>query len=149
MKITVNINGQDRELSFEPHETLLEVLRRYGYSSIRKGCDTTSCSVCTILVDDKPVHSCSYLAARAEGHKVTTVEGVKDEAEKIAKFLIEEGVDQCGYCSPGFVMTLMGLKNELKNPTDEEILDYFMGNLCRCSGYVGQLTAIKKYLEVK
>lgn len=149
MKITVNINGQDRELSFEPHENLLEVLRRYGYSSIRKGCDTTSCSICTILVDDKPVHSCSYLAARAEGHKVTTVEGVKEEAEKIAELLIEEGVDQCGYCSPGFVMTLMGLKNELENPTDEEILDYFMGNLCRCTGYVGQLTAIKKYLEVK
>lgn len=149
MKITVNINGQDRELSFEPHENLLEVLRRYGYSSIRKGCDTTSCSICTILVDDKPIHSCSYLAARAEGHKVTTVEGVEEEAAKIAKLLIEEGVDQCGYCSPGFVMTLMGLKNELKNPTDEEILDYFMGNLCRCTGYVGQLTAIKKYLEVK
>lgn len=149
MKAVININGQDRELSFEPHENLLEVLRRYGYSSIRKGCDTTSCSVCTILVDDKPVHSCSYLAARAERHKVTTVEGVKEEAEKIAKLLIEEGVDQCGYCSPGFVMTLMGLKNELKNPTDEEILDYFMGNLCRCTGYVGQLTAIKKYLEVK
>lgn len=149
MKAVININGRDRELSFEPHENLLEVLRRYGYSSIRKGCDTTSCSVCTILIDDKPIHSCSYLAARAEGHKITTVEGVEEEAEKIANLLIDEGVDQCGYCSPGFVMTLMGLKNELKNPTDEEILDYFMGNLCRCTGYVGQLTAIKKYLEVK
>lgn len=149
MKAVININGHDRELNFEPHEYILDVLRRYGYSSVRRGCDTTSCSVCTILVDDKPVHSCSYFAARAEGRKVTTVEGVKEEAEKIAKLLIDEGVDQCGYCSPGFVMTLMGLKNELKNPTDEEILDYFMGNLCRCTGYVGQLTAIKKYLEVK
>jgi len=149
MKAIVNINNQDRELIFEPHEYLLDVLRRYGFLSVRRGCDTTSCSVCTILVDGKPVHSCSYLAARAEGHKITTVEGVEEEARKIAKLLMDEGVDQCGYCSPGFVMTLIGLKNENENPSDEEILDYFMGNLCRCSGYVGQLTAIKKYLGVK
>lgn len=149
MKATININNQDRELTFQPHEYLLDVLRRYGYLSVRKGCDTTSCGVCTILIDDKPMHACSYLAARAEGHKVTTVEGVAEEAKRIATFLVEEGVDQCGYCSPAFVMTIMGLKNEIKNPTNEEILDYFMGNLCRCSGYIGQLTAIKKYLEVE
>jgi aerobic carbon-monoxide dehydrogenase small subunit len=149
MKAVININGQDKEVSFKPHEYLLDVLRRYGYSSLRRGCETTSCSVCTVLMDDKPVHSCAIFAARAEGHKITTVEGVKAEAEKVAKLLMDEGADQCGYCSPGFVMTVIGMKNELKNPTDEEIKDYFMGNLCRCTGYVGQLTAIKSYLEVE
>lgn len=149
MKAIMNINDSEKEITFEPHEYLLDVLRRYGYASIRRGCDTNSCSVCTVLLDGKPVHSCSFFAARVGKHKITTVEGVEEEAKKIGKFLINEGVDQCGYCSPAFVMTLVGLKNELKDPSDEEILDYFMGNLCRCSGYVGQLKAIKLYLEVE
>ncbi len=147
MKAIININNTQKEMSFGPDEYLLDVLRRYGYMSIRRGCDTNSCSVCTILVDGKPIHSCSFFTARVGTHKITTVEGVEEEAKRIGEFLIGEGVDQCGYCSPGLVMTLIGLKNELKNPSDEEILDYLMGNLCRCSGYVGQLTAIRAYLE--
>lgn len=148
MKAIININNIEREVTFEPHEYLLEVLRRYNYMSLRRGCDTNSCSVCTILLDGRPVHSCSFFAARVGNHKITTVEGVEEEAKRIGELLINEGIDQCGYCSPGFVMTLIGLKNELKNPSDQEIIDYFMGNLCRCTGYVGQLTAIKSYLEV-
>lgn len=149
MKAIININDYEKEIIFEPHEYLLDVLRRYDYASIRRGCDTNSCSVCTVLMDGKPVHACSFFAARVGDHKITTVEGVQEEAKKIGELLINEGVDQCGYCSPAFVLTLIGLKNELENPSDEEILDYFMGNLCRCSGYVGQLTAIKSYLGVE
>lgn len=149
MKTIMNINNIEKEIIFEPHEYLLDVLRRYDYASVRRGCDTNSCSVCTILIDDKPVQSCSFFAARVGEHKITTVEGVQDEAKKIGELLISEGVDQCGYCSPAFVMTLMGLKREFENPTDDDILDYFMGNLCRCSGYVGQLKAIKLFLEVE
>lgn len=147
MKGIININGIDKEVTFEPSEHLLDLLRRYGFSSVRRGCETTSCSVCTVLMDDKPVHSCSIFAARAEGHRITTVEGVQEEAKKIGEIMINSGIDQCGYCSPGFVITLVGMKNELKNPTDEEIKDYFMGNLCRCTGYVGQLKAIRRYFE--
>ncbi len=136
-----------KEVTIEPQETLLDVLRRLGYLSVRRGCTTTSCSACTVLVDDKPVHSCSYLAARAEGRKVVTIEGIEEKAKEITKFFTEAGAIHCGFCTPGFIMTLVGLEKELENeskePTDEEILNYFTGNLCRCTGYVAQLTAIK------
>ncbi|WP_242947307.1 (2Fe-2S)-binding protein, partial [Clostridium haemolyticum] len=87
--------------------------------------------------------SCSYLAVRAEGHTITTIDGVQDKAKEIGEFLAAEGAEQCGYCSPGFVMNVIGMEKELKNPTEEEIQHYLVGNLCRCSGYVGQLRALK------
>jgi aerobic carbon-monoxide dehydrogenase small subunit len=149
MRITLNINGEERMVDVQPHEYILDVLRKLGYSSVRKGCETTSCSVCTVLMDGKPIHSCAVFAAKCEGHEILTVEGVQEEAKKVAELIVEEGVDQCGYCSPGYIMTLMGMKNELKNPTDEEIKHYFMGNLCRCTGYVGQLKAVRRYLGVE
>jgi aerobic carbon-monoxide dehydrogenase small subunit len=149
MQVTLNINGQDKIIFIQPHEYILDVLRRLGYASVRKGCETTSCSVCTVLMDGKPIHSCAVFAAKCEGHKILTVEGMSEEAKKIAQVIVEEGVDQCGYCSPGFIMTLIGMNNELKNPTEDEIKKYLMGNLCRCTGYVGQLRAAKKYLGVK
>lgn len=149
MQVVLNINGQEKIVFIQPNEYILDVLRRLGYMSVRKGCETTSCSVCTVLMDGKPIHSCAVFAAKCEGHKILTVEGVPEEAKKAADAIVDEGVDQCGYCSPGFIMTLIGMKNELKNPTDDEIKKYFMGNLCRCTGYVGQLRAVKKYLEVE
>lgn len=147
MKIDVKINGLNRLLDIEPGEMLADVLIRYKYT-VRKGCDTGSCGLCTVLLDDKPITTCSYLAVRAEGHSITTIDGVQDKAKEIGKFLTAEGVEQCGYCSPGFVMNVIGMEKELKNPTEEEIQHYLVGNLCRCSGYVGQLRAIKKYLGV-
>lgn len=149
MKINVKVNGEVKEFEIEAHEFLTEVLRRYGYLSVKRGCETGSCGVCTILMDGSPVPSCVLLAAKADGHELTTVEGVQEEATKIAEILTSEGVDQCGFCSPGFVLTVLGLKNELSNPTDEEIKHYLSGNLCRCTGYVGQLRAVKKYLGVE
>lgn len=153
MKSVININGSTLEIEYEPHEYLLDVLRRYGYYSLRRGCDTMTCGACTILVDGRAKTSCSYLAARAEGHEITTIDGVNKEATKIANLLRGEGVDQCGYCGPGLVMTILAYKNELEaredNPTDDEILEYFQGNLCRCTGYVRQLKVIKEYLGVE
>lgn len=148
MSVKISLNGKLKELDFEAGEYLLDVLRRYGYYSLRRGCDTNSCSACTILFDGKPVHACSLLAARTEGHEVITIEGIKDEAELISDFIMDEGVDQCGYCGPGLIMTIYAMKRDLDQPDDEEILDYLKGNLCRCTGYVGQLKAVRKYLEV-
>lgn len=149
MEITVHINGVKKTLDVNPDEYLVEVLRRYGYLSVKKACDTGSCGVCSILINDKPTLSCSFLAVRADGMKVTTIEGVKEEAELVGGLLVDEGVDQCGYCSPGLVMTVIGMKKEMEDPSEEKITHYLNGNLCRCTGYVGQLRGILKYMGVQ
>lgn len=148
MKIDVNINGVEKKLEFAPHEYLLDVLRNNGYLSVRRGCDTGSCGLCTVLLDGSPILSCVLLAAKVEGRHITTVEGVPEKARQIASYLTAEGVDQCGYCSPGFVLTVIGMERELDSFTEENIKHYLMANLCRCTGYVGQLRAIKNYLGV-
>lgn len=141
------LNG--RMITCEPRadETLLELLRECGCASVRSGCDTTNCGICTVWVDEKPILSCSYPAMRAEGRSITTIEGLKDEAKPLMEAFAAEGADQCGYCSPGLLMTVLAMKKELKSPTDEEIDRYLAGNLCRCTGYSSQFRAIKKYLE--
>ena len=149
MEINLHINGVKKTLDIKPDEYLVEVLRRYKYLSVKKACDTGSCGVCSILIDDKPILSCSFLAVRADGKKVTTIEGVKEEAELVGGLLVDEGVDQCGYCSPGLVMTVIGMKKEMEDPSEEKITHYLNGNLCRCTGYVGQLRGILKYMEVQ
>jgi len=149
MIVTLTVNKRPYEVIIRPDEYLAETLRRIGILSVRKGCDTTSCGVCTVLVDGNPVASCSYFSAKAEGHEVTTVEGIKDDADIIADFLVKEGSDQCSYCSPGFALTVYAMKRQLENPTDDDIKNYLVGNLCRCSGYEGQQHAVKNYLEVK
>ena len=100
-------------------------------------------------MDGKPVLSCSVLAARADGKSVTTLEGLQKEAEEFGAFLADEGGEQCGFCSPGFIMNVLAMVNELKNPTEQEIQQYLAGNLCRCTGYQSQLRAIKKYLAMR
>lgn len=149
MKISVTLNGLAMVWEIEPYEYLLDVLRRYGCLSVKRGCDTSSCGVCTVLLDGLPVLSCSLLAAKANGHTVTTVEGMQAEIADFADFLVREGADQCGYCNPGFALTVLSLKRESPQATEEEITHYLAGNLCRCTGYVGQLRAVKKYLEVQ
>jgi carbon-monoxide dehydrogenase small subunit len=146
MKIDLTINKQKKTFLIEPNEYLLDVLRRYDYQSVRRGCDNTSCGVCTVLLDGKPVPSCSVLAVRCENKEVTTVEGIEKEAEKLAHYFGELGADQCGYCNPSMALTVYSLKQENKNASDEEIKSYLVGNLCRCTGYVAQHEAIKKYL---
>lgn len=148
MRIELVINDVKHALEVGLAEMLVDTLRREGYFSVRTGCDTTSCGLCTVWVDDRPVLSCSYPAFRAAGKKVTTLEGVRDEAEAFAAFLVGEGADQCGYCSPGFIMTVLAMKRELENPTEADIVHYLTGNLCRCTGYMGQLRAVKKFLGV-
>lgn len=148
MNITLRINGSDSCVDIRPGETLYNVLKMSGVSSVKKSCGSGCCGSCTVLVDGKPVPSCIYLAVRAEGHSIITAEGVLQEVKKLAVFLNSEGTVQCGYCSPGFALTVIAMKNELNKPSDDEIKDYLEGNLCRCSGYEGQMRAVKKYLGV-
>ncbi|MDP3129914.1 MAG: 2Fe-2S iron-sulfur cluster-binding protein, partial [Bacillota bacterium] len=106
MIVNVDVNGRLRSFDVLPGAFLLDVLREAGYTSVRRGCDSTSCGICTVLVDGKPVPSCSYLAIRAEGKKVTTVEGIPEEAARLARHFGEEGADQCGYCNPSLALAV-------------------------------------------
>jgi carbon-monoxide dehydrogenase small subunit len=148
MQIEVSINGKNVILEAEKDEFLSETLREHGVMSVRKGCNTSCCGLCTVWIDGKPTLSCSTLTFRVQGKEITTMEGLKVEAEEFAKVLVDEGAEQCGFCSPGFIMTVLAMRKELQNPTEEEIIHYLTGNLCRCTGYLGQLRAIKKYLGV-
>ncbi|MBU1145816.1 MAG: 2Fe-2S iron-sulfur cluster binding domain-containing protein [Firmicutes bacterium] len=149
MKINLVINNIKKEFNVDPSEYLLDTLRNNHYLSVKRGCDSTSCGVCTVLLDGKPVPSCSILSVRATGHEITTVEGIQKEAEKLSGYFGLEGADQCGYCNPSMALAVYALKNELENPTDDQIREYLVGNLCRCTGYVSQHKAIKKYLGDK
>lgn len=148
MRIEIIVNGKKHSLKVASNEFLLDTLRKAGYLSVKRGCDTTCCGLCTVWLEGKPILSCSLLSVRAEGKNITTIEGIQKEAEEFARIFTAEGAEQCGFCSPGFVMTVIAMKKELNNPTDDEIKQYLAGNLCRCTGYMGQLRAIKKYLEV-
>lgn len=146
MKIKVWINNKIYEDDIAGDTLLIDFIRSKGYLSVKRGCDTSNCGLCTVHLDGKPVLSCSTLAMRANGLKVTTLEGLEEEAKEFGAFMADEGAEQCGFCSPGFVMNVLAMKRELINPTEEDIKLYLSGNLCRCTGYMGQLRAIKKYL---
>ena len=149
MVVKFNLNGLDVEYVIKPGEYLLDTLRSNGIKSVKKGCDASACGVCTVLVDDKPVLSCSLLTAKVEGHRVTTVEAIQDEAAELSEYFSREGSDQCGYCNAAYALMVHALKKENPHPTDEEIKDYMVGNLCRCTGYQSQQKAIKAYLGGK
>ena len=146
MRLTLMVNGRKLTAEAEPHTMLVDFLRNNGIKSVKRGCDTTNCGLCTVWVDEKPVLSCSYPAMRAEGKKITTIEALQEEVTEFAQFMVNEGADQCGFCSPGFNMTVLAMKRELTNPTEQEIKEYLAGNLCRCSGYASHLRALVKYL---
>ncbi len=149
MKITVTVNGRRYTDEVAPDLMLLDYLRGKGCLSVKRGCETSNCGLCTVHLDGKPILSCSVLAVRADGHVVTTLEGLQQEAAEFGAFLADEGGEQCGFCSPGFVMNVLAMERELQNPTEEEILEYLAGNLCRCTGYQSQMRAIQQYLARK
>lgn len=149
MQIETTINDQKIILDVDNDAMLADTLRAQGYLSVRQGCDTSCCGLCTVWIDGKPTLSCTTLSFRAAGKNITTLEGVQREAEEFAQVLVAEGAEQCGFCSPGFIMTVLAMKRELVEPTEQEIIHYLTGNLCRCTGYMGQLRAIKKYLGVE
>ena len=147
MEIKVNLNGKAIIASVEADTVLLDFLRDHGCLSVKRGCDTSNCGLCTVLMDGKPILSCSTLAVRADGHEIHTLEGLQKEASDFVGFIADQGADQCGFCNPGFVMNTIALLRENPDPTDDEIRAYLAGNLCRCSGYDGQLRGIRNYLN--
>lgn len=147
MQIKCTINGQTYNEVIEDDLILLDFLRLKGFLSIKRGCDTSSCGLCTVWLEENPVLSCSVLAASVNGKAITTLEGLQEEAKAFGHFLASEGADQCGFCSPGLVMTVIAMKKQLHKPSEEEIKHYLTGNLCRCTGYMGQLRAITKYVS--
>ncbi|MCU9814665.1 MULTISPECIES: (2Fe-2S)-binding protein [Paraclostridium] len=149
MLVELNVNGKKRKVDIEPEEYLVDSLRKLGNLSVKRGCDTGCCGLCSVWINKRPTLSCATLTVRALNKEIITIEGLEKEASEFAKILVSEGAEQCGFCSPGFIMTVIAMKEELSNPTEEEIIHYLTGNLCRCTGYMGQLRAIKSYLGVK
>lgn len=147
MEINFILNGKPVKTSVEAGTLLIDLLRDLGCKSVKRGCETSNCGLCTVLMNGKPVLSCSMLAARADSQEIYTLEGLREEAEEFVTYIADQGAEQCGFCNPGYVMNTIALLRENSNPTDEEIRSFLAGNLCRCSGYEGQLRGIRAFLD--
>lgn len=128
--------------------SLFEFLRSSSIYSVKQGCSSSCCGLCTVLIENEARLSCTVPLMRVQGLSVRTLEGEREEVDKFATLLAGEGADQCGFCNPGFILSVISLKRNLANPSDGDIQKYLSGNLCRCTGYTGQMRAIKKYLQI-
>ena len=143
--ITLDVNGERRDLLVPVHKTLLEVLREdLGLTGTKHGCEMGHCGACTVLIDDEPILSCLALGVEAQGHEIRTVEGLAKDGRlhPIQQAFAECGAAQCGYCTPGFLMTGAALVEQEHNPSEAQIRDAIAGNLCRCTGYSKIVEAI-------
>jgi carbon-monoxide dehydrogenase small subunit len=147
MEIKMKLNGKDIAAKVDADTILLDFLRDKGCLSVKRGCDTSNCGLCTVLMDGTPILSCSTLAVRADGHEIYTLEGLQEEASDFVGYIADQGADQCGFCNPGFIMNTIALLREIPDPSDDDIRAFLAGNLCRCSGYEGQLRGIRNYLN--
>jgi carbon-monoxide dehydrogenase small subunit len=144
VELEMTINGFKTILKAEPYENLRDLLRRSGYTSVKRGCDVGGCGACTVLADDKPIYSCCVLAAWADGKTIVTLEGLgKDgKLETIQKMFMEKGASQCGFCTPGFLMISKYIVEHKSSATEYEVRKALGGNLCRCTGYVKIVEAV-------
>ena len=149
MLITINLNGKKIVDDVAPDTLLIDFVRAHGCKSVKRGCETANCGLCTVFMDGTPILSCSMLVARADGHSITTLEGLQDEAAEFGAFIADQGAEQCGFCNPGFIMNALALFREKEYPSEDEIKEYLAGNLCRCTGYEGQLRGIQAFLAWK
>jgi carbon-monoxide dehydrogenase small subunit len=150
--IELKVNGRSHELAVEPSKLLLDVLRQdLELTGSKRGCDDSSCGACTVLVDGIPMMSCTLLGASCEGQKITTVEGVSEHGSLVAiqKAYGDWGGAQCGFCTPGFIMTVKHLLAENAEPTEQDIRSALSGNLCRCTGYSQMYQAIKAAIDAE
>jgi carbon-monoxide dehydrogenase small subunit len=142
---TLNVNGVDYPVEIEPHASLLRTVReQLGLTGAKEGCDDSECGACMMLLDGQPVNSCSYLAVQAEGRQITTVEGLAPPGELSAlqSAFLEHGGVQCGFCTPGMLISATALLNRGASPSEEEVRIALAGNLCRCTGYEGIVQAV-------
>ncbi len=144
LEIQITINEQPKVLTIEPSELLIDVLRREGYKSVKRGCDEGTCGACTVILNGRAVKSCILLAAQAHKGYIITVEGIgtRDHPHPLQQAFVEEGAIQCGFCIPGFLLSAKALLDNNHSPTKVEIKQAMDGNLCRCTGYSGQIKAI-------
>lgn len=149
MQIHFTLNHKKIAAEIAPDTLLIDLVRFLGCKSVKRGCETANCGLCTVFLDEKPVLSCSVLAVRVDGRSVTTLEGLQEEAAEFGAFIADQGAEQCGFCNPGFIMNALALFREKTDPNEEEIKEYLAGNLCRCSGYEGQLRGIQNFLAWK
>jgi aerobic-type carbon monoxide dehydrogenase small subunit (CoxS/CutS family) len=150
LPINLNVNGTDYPVTVDAGRNLVSVLRtEIGLTGTKEGCDDCECGACMVLIDGQPVNSCSYLAAQADGRAVMTIEGVVqgDGLHPLQQALLDEGGVQCGFCTPGMIMSATALLSRNASPTEEEIRIGLSGNLCRCTGYVKILAAVQRAAE--
>jgi xanthine dehydrogenase YagT iron-sulfur-binding subunit len=145
--ITLDINNKLHKIAIEPRVTLLDALRDHlGITGAKKVCDRATCGACTVLLDGKAVYACTLLAIEAQGKKIRTIEGISSDGkyDPITKAFVEHDAQQCGFCTPGFVMATKALLDEHPNPSPEEIKLGLGGNLCRCGTYIGMHKAVQQ-----
>ncbi|MEM0173698.1 MAG: glyceraldehyde dehydrogenase subunit gamma [Sulfolobaceae archaeon] len=145
VKVKFKVNNEEHEVEVEPRRLLVHVLRDLGYTSVHIGCDTTNCGACTIIMNGMSVKSCTVLAVEADGSEILTLEGLSKDGKlhPIQEAFWEKHALQCGYCTPGMIMQAYWLLKEKPNPTEDEIRYYLSGNLCRCTGYLNIIEAVK------
>ncbi len=148
--ITLCVNGEWERLTVEPQRTLLEVLREdLGLTGTKNGCERGECGACTVLLDGQPVNSCLVLAVEADGQEVTTIEGLTANGalDPLQEAFIEHGAVQCGFCTPGMILSAKALLDRYPHPTEHQIRQAIAGNLCRCTGYAAIVKAIQVMAE--
>jgi aerobic-type carbon monoxide dehydrogenase small subunit (CoxS/CutS family) len=145
MKIQLTVNGEKKSVEVKPSETLLELLRRLGYKSVKFGCGEGFCGSCTVILDGRPVNSCLVLAATVDGKEVVTVEDMGDSRNlhPLQVAFMDAGAVQCGFCTPGMLLSAKVLLERKANPSTAEIKEALEGNLCRCTGYIQIIEAVK------
>jgi carbon-monoxide dehydrogenase small subunit len=146
MNITINVNGKQKRFDVEPNTLLLNLIRdEMSLTGAKYGCGIGECGACTVLLDGDAVLACMMLAVDADGHRVDTVEGLSDgnKLHPIQQAYLDEGAVQCGFCTPGFIMSTKALLDKNPNPNEAEIREYLNGNICRCTGYVNIVKAVQ------
>lgn len=145
MIIRTRINGEPRELECEPHTTLLDLLRAAGYKGVKVGCREGVCGACTVLVDGQARHGCQTFAGQVAGREVTTIEalGTPEQPHPLQQAFVDAGAVQCGFCTPGAILSAKALLDEQPDPSEQEVREALDGNLCRCTGYVKMIEAVR------
>ena len=144
MELHVTVNGQSLDWSIAPGDLLLDVLRRQGYFGVKRGCEKGECGACAVLLDGKPINSCLMFAAQAEGRQILTIEGVADggKLDALQEAFLDHGAVQCGFCTPGMVISAKALLDRRPDPSEDEVREALAGHLCRCTGYLKPVEAV-------